>query len=161
MFFIFVSLLFCLFGCASTSWNARVYHKGSLHFQIGTLPNSWQRVDVEGSLVAFHHHDGGSIYVYARCGRDSDDVPLSALTQHLLIGFTERNVQSEQKIPFNGREALRSVIDAKLDGVAVMLDIVVSKKDGCVYDLTHIAKAQRFEQNQRDFQNFIHEFLIF
>ena len=46
-----------------------------------------------------------------RCGRRDDDAPLSVLTEHLIMGTTERDVESRLTIPFDGREAMHTLIN--------------------------------------------------
>lgn len=82
---------------------------------------------------------GTVITVSARCRRDGDDVPLEALTQHLFIQFTERQIVSQRKLELDGREALRTELTAKLDGVKRRFRVIVLKKDSCVYDFSEIA----------------------
>jgi hypothetical protein len=62
------------------------------------------------------------------------DIPLTALRSHLLIGFTDREVIEEQVVPMDGREALRTHLTAKLDGVPREILLQILKKDDCVYD---------------------------
>jgi hypothetical protein len=155
------SLVVCaalaLLACSGGAhWDGRVFHAGRASFHTGPVPASWDRVSVQGSMLAFHDRaSGGSANVYARCGQDGDDVPLSALTKHLLIGFTERNFREEQKIPMDGREALHTVVEAKLDGVPMVLSIYVLKKDGCVYDLVWVAPPENFQAGIAGFDAFV------
>jgi hypothetical protein len=146
-----------LAGCASKdAYDGRVYHSGRGSFRTGPIPSSWEREkNVAGAMLAFHDRNGGSVSVYSRCGQDGDDVPLSALTHHLLIGFTEREVNSQTVIPMDGREAMHTVVHAKLDGVPIALSIYVMKKDGCVYDLVWVAPPDRFEAGLADFDAFV------
>ena len=62
------------------------------------------------------------------------DIPLTALRNHLMIGFTERIVLDEELVAMDGREALRTHYSAKLDGVPRDILLQILKKDGCVYD---------------------------
>ncbi len=56
------------------------------------------------------------------------------------MGFTERQEQSQRSSSsLDGREALRSRYLARLDGVPVELELVVLKKDNCVFDFTYVA----------------------
>ncbi|MBI2391608.1 MAG: hypothetical protein HYV09_18615 [Deltaproteobacteria bacterium] len=143
-------------SCGKEAWDGRVYHAGRASFRTGPIPASWQRVTLEGAMLAFRDTEsGGSINVYARCGQDGDDVPLAALTNHLLIGFTERDVRSQKLVPLDGREALRTLVHAKLDGVPMALGIYVLKKDGCVYDLVRVAPPGRFEAGEESFDAFV------
>jgi hypothetical protein len=81
-----------------------------------------------------------------------------SLVQHLLIGFTEREMVTEETIPFDGREARHVVARARLDGVPMMLDLYVMKKDGCVFDMAYVAEPQRFASGQPVFEAFAHGF---
>jgi hypothetical protein len=147
-------------GCsASKSWDGKVYHGGRTSFRTGPLSSTWERIDLDGPLLAFHDtKTGGTIDVYGRCGQDGDDVPLSALTKHLLIGFTEREVQDEKTVPMDGREALHTVVSAKLDGSPVTLSLYVIKKDGCVFDLVYVARPARYADGVAAFEEFVSGF---
>ncbi len=79
----------------------------------------------------------------ARCGPLEQDTPLVALTTHLLIGTTERDVRAQEVEPLDGREALHTEVVAKLDGVALYFDVFVLKKDGCIYDFVYFAPTGR------------------
>jgi hypothetical protein len=150
-----------MLGCgAAAAFDGRSYRAEGVSFHVGEAPASWQRsTRVEGPLVAYEdpaHH--GVVSVYARCGRDGDDVPLTALTQHLLIGFTEREIAKQEVEPFDGREALHTVASGKLDGVAVGLDMFVLKKDGCVYDLVYAAPPASIDGGMAGFESFARGF---
>ncbi len=70
-------------------------------------------------------------------------MPLTALTHHLFLHFTDRELASQKTVELDGREALRSELTARLDGVPKHFVIYVLKKDGCVYDFMHIAPPRR------------------
>jgi len=154
-----LSLALLLSACASKdSWDGRVYHAGRASFRTGPIPNTWERQNVEGAMLAFRDRDGGMVNVYGRCGKDGDDVPLAALTNHLLIGFTEREQKSQEVVPLDGREAMHTIVHAKLDGVPMALSIYVLKKDGCVYDLVWVAPPERFDAGLASFDAFVNGF---
>jgi len=114
-------------------------------------------VDVKDASIAFRDdsHDA-SVLVNARCLSADDRTPLVALTNHLLIGATERKYLTQEVEPFDGREALHTRIEAKWDGVPLALDVFVLSKDGCVYDFVHMAKpgtsVDEFERFVRGFR---------
>lgn len=149
--------LVALVGCGGKErFDGQVYHAERGGFQLGPIPSSWERLRLDGPLLAFADHaTGGAVEINAQCGKDADDVPLSALTKHLLIGYTERNFREEKLLPLDGREALHTVVDAKLDGVQVTLDAYVMKKDGCVYDLVYVAKPSTYEAAAAGFAAFV------
>jgi hypothetical protein len=134
-------VFFSVTGCSSSSFDGKVYHGGETSFRVGAMPPNWKALEVEGddALAIRDPKTGTVITVSARCGRDGDDVPLEALTQHLFIHFTEREIATQQKFQLDSREALKTELTAKLDGVKRRFRVVVLKKDSCVYDFTEIA----------------------
>ena len=104
------------------------------------MPESWRRIEATGALLAFRDDARrATVAVNGRCGLDGDDVPLEALTHHLFLQFTERELVSQNRVDLDGREALRTEIVAKLDGVKKHYVVYVLKKDGCVYDFVYVS----------------------
>jgi hypothetical protein len=122
-------------GCAGSNFDGHVFHEGALHFRVGPVPASWRNVEVEGTLLSFRDDAANStIAVNGRCGLDGDDVPLEALTHHLFLHFTDRKLIGQERFELDGRAALRTELNAALDGVPLYYRVVVLKKDTCVYD---------------------------
>jgi hypothetical protein len=150
--------LFAVVGaCAhGNSFESGVLQKGDLRVEVGFVPAGWRRVEVEGADLAFRDDAReGSTLFDVRCGRRDDDAPLSVLTQHLIMGTTERNIESQEVVPFDRREAMHTALHAKLDGVPMQYDIYVMKKDGCIYDLVYVAPPGRFADGAADFERFV------
>ena len=112
----------------------------------------------ESALTFDDPQTGAMIAVNGRCDRDGEDVPLRSLTKHLFLQFTSVEVNTEEVVPFDGREAMHSVMLAKLDGVPKKFDVWVLKKDGCVYDLLLIADPARFEAGLEAFGRLVRGF---
>lgn len=145
-------------GCAAR-FDGRTYRGDGFEFRVAEPPASWRPMKATGAALSFEDSTtGGQILVNARCDRDGEDVPLRSLTQHLFIRFTERETHSESVVPFDGREAMRTDISAKLDGVQHRFVVWVMKKDQCVYDLLYFATPERFEQGAASFESWIREF---
>ncbi|QQR91429.1 MAG: hypothetical protein IPJ88_06795 [Myxococcales bacterium] len=155
-----VSLL-CV-QCGGPQLQNSHYSDGQVSFDIGKLPADWKQLDIEdGNDLAWQSaRSGAVIQLNASCDPGLD-IPLPALRNHLLIGFTERSFQHEQTIMLVKREALKSELTAKLDGQVRALVLVVLKKDGCVYDFALIGRpSEQFEQSHRDFQTFLSGFQV-
>lgn len=135
-----------------------VYTEGHTRFRIGPVPPSWQLVELEGNDVAYLSRDSPhSIAVNATC-EDHDDPPLDVLTRHLLMGFTERSTLAQRTLTLDGREALRTHVAAKLDGVPVELVLVVMKKDRCVYDFAYLSPASGTTERPVVFEHLLDTF---
>ncbi len=148
---------FCVAACAGTraSLNESVLRGSNYALNLGESPPGWKRIDPGGALAAFHDSGSGVAFVNARCGRRSDDIPLVALTNHLLMGTTEREFVSQETVAFNHREALHTIVNAKLDGVARSYDIFVLKKDGCVFDFVYATEPNEFAAGSQQFGRFV------
>jgi hypothetical protein len=145
-------------GC-SAGLQGDTFHGEGFAFRIGALPPSWRRVDISHAALAFRdERDGGSVVLNGRCGVDGEDVPLDALTQHLFMRFTEREIVDQRVVPFDRREAMRTIVTAKLDGVPMKFETWVLKKDGCVYDVAYMAAPLRFDRGAEEFERFVRGF---
>jgi hypothetical protein len=148
--------LILLSGCASSGFDGHVYRSAELSFRVGPVPSSWRSVSVEGTRLAFRDdEDSATIQVNGRCGVDGDDVPLEALTHHLFLHFTARNMLKQERVELDGRAALRSELSAELDGVPFQYLVYVLKKDGCVYDFIHVSQHAR---GRVEFERFVRGF---
>ena len=139
----FSSLLLALIvACGGPSFDGQVYRGGGVAFRVGPVPQSWRAIDATGALLAFRDDDAAAtVAVNGRCGLDGDDVPLEALTHHLFLQFTERELVSQQRVDLDGRAALRTEMLAELDGVKKHYIVYVLKKDGCVYDFLYMSPS--------------------
>jgi hypothetical protein len=145
-------------GC-SAGLQGDTFRGEGFAFRIGSLPEGWRRVEISHAALAFRDdRDGGSIVLNGRCGVDGEDIPLESLTQHLFLRFTEREIVEQKVFPFDRREAMRTVVTAKLDGVPMKFVVWVLKKDGCVYDLAFMAPPPRFARGAEEFERFARSF---
>lgn len=143
----------------SAAFNGSTFRGDGFAFTVSQPPASWHRLDASKASLAFRDPASlATIALNGRCKRDSDDVPLASLTQHLFLQFTDREIVVQEVVPFDGREAMHTVMAAKLDGVIQKFDVWVLKKDGCVYDLLFIAPPDRFERGVGAFTELVKSF---
>ena len=151
-----VGALSTLLACgASSAFDGETYRDTQVAFRVPHAPSEWRPVKVSDAKLAFRDDTrGASVLVTARCGIPSDDVPLQSLTGQLVMGTTAREYVTEEVIPFDNREAMHTVLRAKLDGVMMSYDVYVMKKDGCVYDLVYVAPPDQFDGGKATFESF-------
>lgn len=134
--------------------------QGKLCYRTGTLASSWQVVHLEMASVSYFNRDLHAIIESnASCRDDAEATPLETLTNHLLLGYTERNYRTSEKVPLVQREALHTVVEAKLDGVPMMLDLYVMKRNGCIFDLSFAAPPAHFGDGSPAFSQFVQGFV--
>ena len=151
-----------LLGCGSAktgTFEANVYRNGKIAFRLPETPNGWRRVALADASLAFRDDaHAGSVLVNARCLSADDRTPLVALTNHLLIGATERAFVNQATEQMDGREALHTKLKAKWDGVPMSIDVYVLSKDGCVYDFVYFGAPASFDDGASAFEGFVHGF---
>ena len=78
----FVSCVACM-SCSGQGLRGNVYRGDGIAFRVGEMPPTWSRLEVANARLAFRDDAAQStVLVNGRCGKDGDDVPLQALTQH-------------------------------------------------------------------------------
>lgn len=133
-------VLTLLAACApAASFDGTLFRGHDVSFRVATVPPTWRRVSLPYADLAFRDDArDASILLNSRCSPSDRDAPLVALTDHLILGTTARRVTREETVPFDGREAQHTLLEARLDGVPMAYDIYVLKKDGCVFDLVYV-----------------------
>jgi hypothetical protein len=120
------------------------YRDDSAHYRIGAPGDGWQPLSVPTANAAWIRRGGSStLLVNSQC--DKSDAPLSALAGELMFGTTERVIVEQRLLPMDGREALETTAEAKLDGVLRKRQMLVLKKDGCVFDIVLDAPLDEFD----------------
>lgn len=155
-------------GCGGATYASSVFQDGPVSFHVDPLAAPWERVAVgaHNDLAWSNAPLAAIAQVNATCNQPDQDVPLQALTRHLLIGFTAYtyppiDAADQETVPMDGREALRTHLVAKLDGVPRELLLVVMKKDDCVYDFALVAPpGELFESARPDFERLVATFHV-
>jgi hypothetical protein len=121
-------------------------------YRFGDPGAAWRPLrKVDDVQVAWVNDDlAAMIQLHAQCD-DQGDSSLSEYTDHLRIDWTDWTIRSEANETFLGRAALRTVVDAQLDGVPMTLELLVAKKDGCLFDLSYVSIPASYEAGRAAF----------
>lgn len=143
-------------GCASGWDGGGVYYKKwrpawrgahkEASYRVGEPGRAWKPLRGEDGVQVAWERDPqpGVIQVRAQC-EEHGDSSLASFTDHLRIDFGAWNIQQQTSLALVGREALRTRVQAELDGVPVSLELVVVKKNGCLFDLSYVSPPRAFE----------------
>ena len=144
-------------ACGSSTPKPRyadgTFARGTERFHVDP-PASWEQVTTPGDL-AFRAPAGDAVIAANATCRGHNDGPLPVLANDLVIGTTERKYLLEETTWIDGREALHQVVQLRIDGVPLIYDLYVLKKDGCVYDLTLITPPAAYERAADTFVGFV------
>ena len=145
-------------SCSGPSRIGGSYVIDGARFAINELPGRWRPAYTDGGLTFVRADEQGTIITLSATCTEPGDAPLDVLTNHLVIGLTERNFLSRELVAFDGREAERTTLTAKLDGVPVKMATMVLKKDWCIYDAIYAARPRRFDAHLSDFETLLEGF---
>ncbi len=144
-------------GSVSSYYNGVVRTRGG-SFRIGALPRAWERRPLKYRALLFaNKNDNATITIDSWCKGAVDDGSLASLTKDLYKGMDTPKIVSQAPVKLSGREALKTQIEAGLDGRRVSLTAVVLKMNTCVFDFLYITVPGEFS-SQGDFENMINGF---
>lgn len=125
-------------------------------YGVGPLPSTWKRSQVGKYKVLVFYNDAyqSSIETDAFCDHSFDDASLKVLTSHLHAGLSKAKTKSESPLMLDARGALRSIASGTVDGVEMMMDSVVIKKDNCLFDFVLISTPSKYSSAVSDFESF-------
>jgi len=125
------------------------------YYNVGLLPGGWDRMRLRAYTIAFHNEDmGATISTDAFCGSLYEDVPLPTLTSQLFGGVEDFEITKTYEFTLNERGALRTIAKGTLDGVPLNFDIVVLKKNKCMFDFICVAP----DDNETDIMTITSDF---
>lgn len=111
-----------------------------------------------GVDAAWKNDNTGSIISYLSDCSTTYDPTLEAATDEVVQGILEQKVLKQNKISYQGREALQTQLRGRVDGVDSSIDITVFKKNGCLYILNLVASPLAIEGDRSFFENFLKGF---
>jgi hypothetical protein len=130
------------------------------YYNVGDLPSDWKRTKI-GSYrtIAFYNEASKStIETDAFCDGSYEDASLQVLTTHLYFDIRDKKIRWEKSFMIDDRGALRSVADGKVDGVPIVLDTVVIKKNNCLFDFAMVSEPGLYSKAAPDFESFFKGF---
>lgn len=100
---------------------------------------------------------GNSISFITDCGT-SHDPSLQTVRSGVLSGLSNVKITNEEEGRYNNRASLRSQAKGSVDGIESQFDLMIFKKNGCIYILTYVGIPGSYEKDQPAFEQFLQGF---
>ena len=111
------------------------------------------------SDIAFQSNETASIISINSACKSSKNLDrnksLKELSRELLLGISDITLQEEKNVQLDDTQALQTTLRGRLNNEDIMLQTVVLKRDLCVYDLMYVSRPNKFEENRKDFADFV------
>lgn len=126
--------------------------------RLGTLPSTWTTRNLGSGADAeyFHGKTKALIAVNSLCDRYSDS-KLETLSQDLLSPLKSVKVLKQEDLEVSGRRALYTEVSGTLDGVSVESQLVVLRKNRCLFDFSIFGTTLN-DEVKKDFLAFVKGF---
>lgn len=121
---------------------------GYVVFEQEPLDKAWKNIK-----------NGNTISFLSECNGNSEPSP-EAVRNSILTGLKEVQIKKEENFNFNKREAFRTWVRASLDGVPTEFQIVILKKNNCLYVITYVGMQKTYEEDLGVFNQFLKDFKI-
>ncbi len=113
------------------------------------------RADLDGAWI--NSKSGNTISYLTDC-QDNTDPSLDSIVQGAMTGLSDLKIDSTSNEMVQEREARRVVAVGKVDGVPSKIDLMVFRRNHCIYLLSYVGVQKAFEQDHAQFDEFIHGF---
>lgn len=163
-----VLILACLGGCffkpqpfkgVISYRNGKVFIRQKKYYRVGQLPDNWHRFKSHARTISFYNRElKASISTDAYCGKTVGDRTLASLSGEVITAMESRHIETETDFMLGGRGALRQQITGKVDGVPANVDLVIVRKNNCVFDFYSVVPADVATDVKADFETFFNGF---
>ncbi|NJL23736.1 MAG: hypothetical protein HC902_00155 [Calothrix sp. SM1_5_4] len=114
-----------------------------------------QRSDVDAS---WQNPRNGNVISFITDCKDPSDPSLQSIVGGMLAGLPGLKIESDQEQMVQGREGRRVLASGKVDGVPSQTDLLVFKRNQCIYVLSYVGVKKSFNEDRAEFERFIQGF---
>lgn len=116
--------------------------------------NGWQLLSWKGiDFVLWDRTEGATIVVDVTPLKEEAD--LANLTRHLLIAFERKQIISQDIEQVQGREAVKTLLEAWVERTEIKAEIYVVRGEGVRYDIIFWAPRDAFPRTVEAFRQFL------
>lgn len=113
------------------------------------------RTDVD---AAWKNPANGNLISFISDCADPGDPSLEQIVGGVLGGLATLKLNSEESVTVQGRAGRRVHAEGKVDGVPSEIDLLVFKRNQCIYILTYVGVQKAFPDNRAAFAKFLEGF---
>jgi hypothetical protein len=101
----------------------------------------------------------GTIISYkSECSSNSQ--PAELFLKNLSSEFYPAKLSEVTNFSYNSRKALRQSVETEIEGIATIYDLVVFKKYGCLFLISHSGVSKTFSKTEPSFEAFLNSFKV-
>lgn len=152
--------LLVLAACASSHVVDGFFVDEARGFKIPLLRDGWRQFEAKGLDLAFRAEPGGQVAALFVSCEGQQELPLRILARRLFFGIGPKQIMAQELVSLNGTEAIRTLLEGRLEDDDVMVSSYVAKGRDCVYDLVYVAAPALFQDRLAEFERFVKGWLF-
>ncbi len=154
-----ILLFFVSTACVSVNLSSPKFPKAD-NVKFKNPQGSFSKTESENNLDALwiSNQTKSTIGFYSICNKNLP--PLRNARSNSLNGIEGPEIIKEELIRFNGREALKSIIQGKLEGFLFKIESILFIKNSCLFEISYVSYKENFDQEHNEFQQFLQGFSV-
>ncbi len=154
-----LALALTLGGCVSLNFGgAKIIKSNEVKFKEPVKP--FREVKTAAQDHTWRNELNGNTISYLSECNDPSDPSLEQIATGITGEIDDAQKIESSEVDFNSRPALHSIVDGKVDGIATRFELMILKKNSCIYVLTYAAVTSDFAASQKDFIAFAKGFQV-
>lgn len=152
------ALVFTTSACVSVNLGAGKSPERSRNVAFSAPGGPFHELKKTQADAAWQNSSNGNSISYLSTCNESSDPSLENATQEMISVLGDTKTLSQKSYMFDGRAALDTEAEAKVEGVPTKMRTLVYKKNGCLYTLSFLGVSKNFDQDQKYFDGFVKGF---
>lgn len=137
----------------------RIFITHDRWYYVGKLPDGWQDLKTGAKTASWYNPEYlSTITTDVLCEASAGDSPLESVAGDIVAAIEDRTVTDSREFTLDGRGALRETVSGSVDGVPLMMETVVVKKDNCSFNMAVIAPPGEMPNVRPFFDDFVNGF---
>lgn len=150
--------VFALTSCVSVNIGPSGTTKRASGVEFNEPAKPFSKKSVEDVDAAWKNESNGNSISYVSDCKDATDPSLDQITGGLLGGLSGVKRESDETVTVQGREGKRVLATGKVDGVPTHIDLLVFKRNQCIYILSYVGVSKAFAVDRGAFNKFVEGF---
>lgn len=146
-------------GCVSVNLGTSRTHRAE-GVRYSEPKSPFVKQDLDAVDAAWKNPRNGAVISYLSECQDPLDPPLDQIVSGVLNGLSQLRVEQEETLTFQEREARRVRAEGRVDGVPSLIDLLVFKRNHCIYILSYVGVKDAFAAHHSEFDRFLRGFRV-
>lgn len=158
---IFTAWILILSGCVSVNLplNQKSTKAENVSYQDPSMPFVKQTSENNLDGLWISKNTKSTIGFYSLCHKNLP--PLRNARSNSLNGIENSEIVKEDVTRYNDREALRSLIQGKLEGFVFQIESVLFVKDSCLFEISYVSYKENFDKERGIYNKFLEGFKVY